>query len=61
MVRFTTVVRLVALALGAGLLGIVIGTLIDSLDTAVTVILFAIALLCIVIAVLRFPRRGGSR
>ncbi|MBC7220280.1 hypothetical protein H5T55_02145 [Candidatus Bipolaricaulota bacterium] len=59
MKRFTTVVRRGAFTLGTGLLGTVIGTLIGSLDTAVTVILFAIALLCIVIAFLRFPRRGG--
>ncbi|HEU68482.1 MAG TPA: hypothetical protein ENN53_04615 [Candidatus Acetothermia bacterium] len=59
MKRFTTVVRRVAFALGVGLLGFVIGTLVGSLDTAVTVILFAIALLCIVIAFVPL-RRGGS-
>ncbi len=56
----TTTIRWFVLALGAGLLGFVIGTLLEPLGSAVTVILFAIALLCIVIAFLRFPRRGGS-
>lgn len=58
--QFARVVRGVTFALGMGLLGFVIGTLTPALDTAVTVILFAIALLCIVIAFVPLPRRGGS-
>lgn len=60
MQRFTTVVRVVAFAMGMGLLGFVIGTLIPPLDTAITVILFAVALLCIGIAFVRLPRGEGS-
>jgi len=53
-------VRCFLLAIGAALVGLVIGTLIKQPSTEATVVVFAIGVLLIVLGLLRRPRRGTA-
>jgi len=53
-------IRCFLLAIGAALVGLVIGTLIKQPSTEATVVVFAIGVLLIVLGLLRRSRRGTA-